>query len=193
VARLRGKKSLTLIIAILVVGLVIVGGYFFAKGASTPVTVSTTSTSNQAAQASTSSTDTVAASTSSSSSAPAVDPTTLDTIDVQPLGITVSYTKGTPGFAFDIQKTADQTQYVEFTSTNLVGTKCTDDQGLFATIIKNPSSTEDQATLTATTKVGSDTYGLSLASDDCTGNAALLTTYQTGFKNGFSSLKALAQ
>lgn len=125
------------------------------------------------------------------SQTPVADPATLSSVDVAPLGITVSYTKGTPGFEYTVDKTADNTQYVEFTSTDLVGTKCTDDEGLIASIIENPTSTENQTTISQTIKVGSNTYGLSLASPGCTANTDLLTQYQAGFKDGFSSLKAL--
>ena len=191
---IRSKKSLILISIILGVALVVVGGFVFAKSMTTPTKVATTNVPDQTTKDTTTETDaTHSQSSVAASTTPAVDPSTLNSIDVQPLGITVSYTKGTPGFAFDVQKTANQTQYVEFTSTDLVGTKCTNDQGIFATIIKNPTSTEDKTTLTATTKVGSDTYGLSLTSADCTSNTDLLATYQTGFKNGFSSLKAIAE
>jgi hypothetical protein len=194
VAKTQGKKSLILITIVLGIALVVViGGFLFAKSASTPTKVPTTVTSDQSATNTTTETDATDPNTAATTKTPAVDPSTLSSIDIQPLGITVSYTKGTPGFAFDIQKTADQTQYVEFTSTDLVGTKCTNDQGVFATIIKNPTSSEDQTTLTATTKVGNDTYGLSLASADCTSNTDLLSTYQTGFKNGFASLKVITQ
>jgi len=122
---------------------------------------------------------------------PAVDPTTLSSIDITPLGISVFYTKGIPGFEFTAKRTANQTQYVEFTSSDLIGAKCTDDAGLIVSIIKNPSSTEDQATISQTVKVGDDSYGLSLAGKGCTSNADLLDRYQTAFTNGFPSLKAL--
>ena len=122
--------------------------------------------------------------------APAVDLASLNSIAVEPLGVTVYYTKGTPAFDFAIKKAADRTEYVEFTAPSLVGTKCTDDQGLFASIIKNPS-TNDAQTISQTTKVGGDTYGLSLAGASCADDAALLVQYQDGFKAGFSSLAAL--
>ena len=119
------------------------------------------------------------------------DPATLTSVAIEPLGITVFYTKGTPGFDFSIKRAANKTQYVEFTSTDLVGTKCTNDEGLIASIIKNPSSNEDQATISQTIKLGSDTYGLSLAGKGCTSNAALLDEYQSAFRDGFSSLSTM--
>lgn len=121
---------------------------------------------------------------------PTVDPSTLNSIDVEPLGVTVFYSKGTPGFQFSVLRAADNTQYAQFTSPDLVGTKCTDDEGVFASIIKDPSENDAQ-TINQTVKVGDDTYGLSLASAGCTSDTELLTTYQNGFKNGFSNLKSL--
>jgi hypothetical protein len=122
---------------------------------------------------------------------PVVDPATLSKVDIEPLAITVFYTKGTPGFDFTIKRSADRTQYVEFSSPNLVGTKCTNDEGVFASIIKNPTATEDQTTFVQKKSVGSDTYGLSLAGKSCTSDESLLDTYQTAFSQGYSQLKAM--
>jgi|GEM_PF-1088016 len=122
---------------------------------------------------------------------PTVDPANLSFVDIEPLGIAVAYTEGTPGFEFTIKRTANQTQYIEFTSPDLVGTKCTDDDGLIVSIIKDPSSSEDRATIDQTVTVGDDTYGISLASNSCTKNAELLDRYQRAFIEGFPSLKLL--
>jgi hypothetical protein len=122
---------------------------------------------------------------------PTVDPATLSFVDIEPLGIAIAYTKGTPGFEFTIKRTANQTQYIEFTSSDLVGTKCTDDDGLIVSIIKNPSSNEDRTTIDQTVAVGDDTYGISLASSGCTKNAELLDQYQKAFIEGFPSLKPI--
>jgi hypothetical protein len=123
--------------------------------------------------------------------APVVDPATLNSIDIEPMAISVFYTKGVPGFEFSVKRTADRTEYVEFSSPDLVGTKCTNDSGVFASIIKNPAASEDQTTLSQKTTVGSDTYGLSLAGENCTSDSELLKEYQTAFANGFSQLKAM--
>ncbi|MBC7459699.1 hypothetical protein H7200_03245 [Candidatus Saccharibacteria bacterium] len=124
------------------------------------------------------------------SETPTVDPATLSSVDIEPLGLTVSYTKGVPGFDFSVKRTASSTQYVEFSSAELIGTKCTDDEGLFASIIKNPSAAENQ-TVSQTVTVGGATYGLSLPAQGCTSNPTLLSEYQAAFKNGFPSLKTL--
>lgn len=192
-ARLRSKTGLFVTIVILGIVLVIVGAIVLTKKPQDTSTTTTTDTSKTTSPAKDTTTETDAANESSTPTqtpVTTVDPETLTSIDIEPLGITVFYSKGTPGFEFSVLKTADQTQYVEFTSSDLVGTKCTDDQGAFASIIKNPSSNEAQTT-SQTVKVGNDTYGLSLASAGCTSNADLLNQYQEGFKNGFSSLKAL--
>ncbi len=120
------------------------------------------------------------------------DPAIFSSIDVSPMAITVYYTKGVPGFQFRVYRTPNGTQYVEFSTDELVGTKCTDDEGVFASIIENPSDVESQ-TLSATTKVGDATYGLSLSNDTCTSDSSLLAEYQTAFKDGFSSLRALEE
>ena len=185
--KMQRRKRLIVIIIVLAIGFVVALGLLI-KQFQRPTPVSTPAISKQ----STPSTDTkpIKPDTSPVTTAPTVDPLTLNSIDIQPMAITVYYSKGTPGFEFTVLKTGDKTQYVQFTSPKLVGTKCTNDQGVFASIIKNPSVNETQ-TIVQMVKVGDDTYGLSLASASCTDNSDLLTQYQTGFKNGFSNLKAL--
>jgi hypothetical protein len=192
-ARTQNKTRLIVSIVVVVVALITVGGIGFLKNSSKPAPTPTADTSKQAAitnDASNTKSDTTDPAKTTTPSTVA-DPDTLASVDVEPLGVTVFYAKGTPGFEFAIKKTASQTQYVEFTSSDLVGTKCTDDNGLFASIIKNPSSNEDQSTITQTVKVGNDSYGLSLAGKGCTSDADLLAQYQAAFTSGFSSLKAL--
>jgi hypothetical protein len=177
---------------VLAVVVLVIGVMLLVKKPQQPSKVATPDTSKQTTPAKDTATNTDTAKTDATSGTPGpvVDPATLNSIDIEPLAITVFYSKGTPGFEFTVLKTADKTQYIQFTSPNLIGTKCTNDQGAFASIIKNPSSNEIQTT-TQTVNVGSDSYGLSLASTSCTSNTDLLTEYQTGFKNGFSNLKAL--
>lgn len=188
---MQSKRSFIVTIIVLVIVLLIVGAVVLAKKMNQPSTTDTTNTSKQATPTKDSATDTTDTS-SPTADAPtsAADPDTLTSVDIEPFGVTVFYSKGTPGFEFTVLKTANQTQYVQFTSSDLVGTKCTNDQGEFASIIKNPSTDESQTT-SQTVKVGNDTYGLSLASAGCTSNPDLLAQYQAGFKNGFASLKAL--
>ncbi len=124
----------------------------------------------------------------STEQAPALDPATVATIDITQLGITVSYVKGVGGFEYVVKRTPGGSQYVEFRNESLKGTKCTDDQGAFASIIENPTSS-DAATLTEKKTVGSTEYGLSLAADSCTSNTELLKRYQDSFKSAFSLLK----
>jgi type III secretory pathway component EscV len=187
--KIKSKRGLIVTIIVLAVVLLVVGAVVLTKKSSKP----SADTSNQATTTKDTTTETDATDTDSSATNttnPVVDSDTLTSVDVAPLGVTVFYSKGTPGFEFTVLKTADQTQYAQFTSSDLVGTKCTNDQGEFASIIKDPSSSEAQTT-SQTVKVGTDTYGLSLASTGCTSNSDLLAQYQTGFKNGFASLKAL--
>ncbi len=118
-------------------------------------------------------------------------PEEVATIDIPSLAITVSYKKGVGGFEYRVGRAAAGTQYVEFSNATLIGTKCTNDRGVFASIIKNPTAS-DQATISQTTKVADDVYGLSLAGASCTSDAASFSSYQSAFKDGFSLLKALS-
>lgn len=119
---------------------------------------------------------------------PALDTSTVGTIDITPMGITASYVKGIGGFEYAVLRTPSGTQYVEFRSPSLVGTKCTDDAGAFASILANPQS-DESATLTKTTTIDGTKYGLSLASSTCTSDTAKLKAYQDSFSDAFSLLK----
>jgi len=188
----QGKAGLIITIVILGLTVLVVGAIAFWQSAGRGSDEKATETTETTSQEETA-TDTPAKTEETETPAPVsdVDPATLSSIDIEAMSITVFYTKGLPGFEYVIKKTADNTQYIEFTAPQLVGTKCTDDTGSFATIIKNPISPENQSTISATTKVGNDTYGLSLAGKNCTPDEALLDKYQTAFSNGFSSLKAM--
>lgn len=122
---------------------------------------------------------------------PQIDPNTVTTIDVAPLGIVVTYGKSLPGFSFEVKRSAAGTQYAEFSSQRLVGTKCTDDTGVFASIIKNPSDVEAQTTISKKKVIESTTYGLSLSGDQCASNVTLLKEFQTSFSDNFSTLKKI--
>ena len=191
-AKTQGKKKLIVIIAVVVAILLVVGAIYAKRQSQvTNETITNTTAQTDAKDdASLTETDDDTASTAETPDVPAVDPETLSSIAIESLGVTVYYSKGTPGFEYMINRTADSTQYADFTSADLVAGKCTDDKGLFVSIIKNPAS-ESQTSISQTVKVGDDTYGLSLTGSNCTDNAELLTQYQTGFKNGFSSLSAL--
>ena len=106
------------------------------------------------------------------------------------MSITVSYVKGVGGFEFEVHRTPSGTQYVDFKSSDLVGTKCTDDEGIFATILESPGS-DEQATLTKTIKLDGTTYGLSLAATTCTSDTTKLSAYQQSFNDAFSLLKKM--
>jgi len=123
--------------------------------------------------------------------ASALDPSTVSTIDIQPLDLTVSYVKGIPGFEYQILRTAQGTKYAELTNEAIKGTKCTDDTGVFASIIVSPGDAE-APTLDAKTVVEGTTYGLSLASNTCTNNQELLDKFQSSFSSAFSLLKKMA-
>ncbi|MDB5161530.1 MAG: hypothetical protein JWM52_38 [Candidatus Saccharibacteria bacterium] len=190
----KGKNRSGLIVTIIVLGLVLAvfATILIIQNVNKPKTTDTTSvdktsTSSTSTDKPPETTDDTTAETPSAT----VDPTTLSSIDVEPLSITVFYTKGAGAFEFAVKRTADRTQYVEFSAPELVDTKCTDDTGVFASIIVNPSSNMDETTIAQKTTVGSNTYALTLAGKNCASDQKLLTQYQDAFKNGFSSLKAM--
>ena len=191
-AKEQSKKGLIVSTVVLGLALLVAIGFVVSQNLSKTSKVETT---NQVATTTTEDNTAEASKTESSekpsSSVQEVDESTLSSLDIEPLSITVFYTKGVPGFEYTIERTSDQTQYVQFTSPELVGTKCTDDKGAFVSIVKNPTSAEDKTTIKETRKVGSSTYGLSLNGKNCTKDEALLEKYQTAFTNGFSRLKEL--
>jgi hypothetical protein len=190
-AKRQGKNGLIVTIIALGLTLVIVGTIVFLQN------LNKQQVEDQSQSVETTETETPAETTPEEETvvdeveAPVVDPATLNSIDIEPMAISVFYAKGVPGFEFAVKRTADRTEYVEFSSPELVGTKCTNDSGVFASIIKNPAASEDQTTLSQKTTVGSDTYGLSLAGENCTSDTELLAEYQAAFTNGFSQLKAM--
>ncbi|MES2630342.1 MAG: hypothetical protein V4611_00075 [Patescibacteria group bacterium] len=119
-----------------------------------------------------------------------IDPEQVSTVSIEPMTIVVSYMKGVGGFDFQVSRNANGTQYVQFSNAELAGTKCTNDEGVFASIIESPTS-DETATLTKTTTVDGTTYGLSLAESTCTSNAELLKQYQNAFSEPFSLLKKM--
>lgn len=192
----NGRSGLLVTIAVVAVTLLAVGGFVFWQSqqpnAADEAAVETTNT--EEAAPSVDEEVVVDETTPGIDSVPddvVADPASLSSIDIEPLGVAVLYTKGIPGFEFAVKRTASGTQYVEFSAPELVGTKCTDDQGVFLSIVKNPSGNEDDSTITSETKVGSDTYGLALSGNNCTSDQALFAQYQTAFSNGFSSMRPL--
>lgn len=121
---------------------------------------------------------------------PTLDPASVSTVAIDSLGVSVSYVKGVPGFAYAISQSGGGTQFAAFSSEQLIGTKCTDDTGVFATIVKNPQQA-DRATLTSTKTVADTVYGLSLPSATCTSDATLFAQYQAAFKDAFGLIKPL--
>lgn len=121
---------------------------------------------------------------------PEIDPASVSAIDSAPLGVTVSYVRGVPGFEFQVKRTAASTQYVDFSSEELVGSKCTEDEGVFATILKNPTA-DESATLTTKKTLNENIYGLALPEATCTGDAELFARYQSAFEDAFGLLAEL--
>lgn len=119
-----------------------------------------------------------------------LDPASVATVDVEPLDLTVSYVRGVPGFSFTVLRTQSGTEYVEFQNEDLAGTRCTNDEGAFASVIVGPSE-QDIATLAQTITLDETVYGLSLPDDTCTDDEALFAQYQSSFSDAFSLLSKL--
>lgn len=191
-AKGQGKTGLIVTIVSLALTLVVVSTIAILSNLNRPAVTNDAANTNETNTEETKNEETKPAEeTEDQPTEPAVDPATLSSVDIEPMSITVFYTKGTPGFDFVIKRSADRTQYVEFSSPNLVGTKCTNDEGVFASIIKNPTDSQAQTIFAQKKTVGSDEYGLSLAGKNCTSDEALLDTYQKAFTQGFSQLKAV--
>ena len=127
--------------------------------------------------------------TESPEALPALD--TVSSIVVTQMGIEVYYVKGIEGFEYTIERTAGGTEYVQFSNSRLVGTKCTGDVGAFASIVKNPTETENATTIVKKVNVNGNTYGLSLVGSNCTADQPLLSSYQKSFQDAFGLIKEL--
>lgn len=121
---------------------------------------------------------------------PTIDPSKVGSLDIPPMSITVSYVKGIKGFEYEVLRTPSGTRYVEFRNTDLIGTKCTDDEGTFASILESPKA-DESSTLKQKITVDGTEYGLSLAASDCTSDPDLLMRYQQSFTDAFSLLKKM--
>jgi hypothetical protein len=191
-AKGQGKTGLIVTIIVLGLTLIVVSAIVLLNRSNGPAVTNQTDTSDQSdADDLPAQEETPTETPTDETTEPTVDPATLSSIDIEPLEITVYYTKGLPGFEFAVKRTSSGTEYIEFSASQLVGTKCTDDIGLFAIIVKNPGSEEDNSTITHTVTVGGNTYGLSLTGANCTSDTDLLKQYQSAFVNGLSSLKEM--
>lgn len=120
--------------------------------------------------------------------ADALDPDTVGVIDIEPAGISVSYIKGVGGFQYQVLRSSDGRKYVELKNESLIGTKCENDTGVFASIVEAPNESE-KTTVSKTTSVDDVEYGLSVASPTCTNDQELLERYQEAFVKPFTLLK----
>jgi len=199
----KGKRTIITALAVLVVLLVLIGTIALIRGLNqdkTDTTAQKTSSSNTEAADDPSKDSTQAAdpanpdastdTNTDSTENPAPDPATVNTIDIAPMTITVSYVKGIGGFDYQVLRTTNGTRYVEFSSSELAGTKCTNDIGVFASILADPD-TNESTTLTKTTTVDGTKYGLSLEPATCTSNTDKLQAYQKSFSDAFILLKKM--
>lgn len=195
-ARNKKKRSLIIVVIILAVLLVTISAIAILnamkgkeKDPFTQKEQSTSSTSDtkDTTDSSKPSTDDTKTDTPDSD-ADKLDPATVATITVEPMGLIVSYVKGAGGFSYEVSRTTDGRRLVSFSSEELVGTKCTDDAGVFVSILQSPNENE-KATVSKTVDVDGVTYGLSIASNTCTSDSASLKAYQDSFSRAFSLLK----
>lgn len=195
----RSKKTLVIGGIILAVVLLIVGTIvllnMFNSGKSDPYKQESISSQQETTPEPTENTNTPVkdedkATPTEDTDASTLDPDTVKTVDVVPMSLTVSYVKDIGGFEYAVMRTSSGTQYAEFSTPELVGTKCTDDEGVFASIIQDPSA-NDSSTLSKTVTVDGTKYGLSLADETCTKDPTLLKQYQKAFSDAFTMLKKL--
>lgn len=190
----KRKSKTGLIVTIIILGITVlaVGGFALWQNLNKqPAVDNSAENSNSEPADDTPASDTPSDDVPADPAVPTVDPSTLSSVNIEPMKIVVYYSKGVGGFDFAVKRTADRTEYVEFSTSALVGTKCTGDEGSIASIIKDPSSPEDKTTISQTKDLNGTTYGLSLTGKNCTGDVALLEKYQTAFSNGFSQLKVM--
>lgn len=196
-AQKKGRKALVTAVAVLIVLLALIGTIAVIKAIAGKDS-STQTTSEEAADTSKKSTseestapdDSENSTSNQTSSNTALDPATVATIDIPAMEITVSYVKGIGGFEYEILRASGGTRSVEFRNASLVGTKCTNDLGTFASILENPT-TDELAIVSQKTTVEDTLYGLSLADATCTTNPELLAKYQKSFSDAFYLLKKM--
>jgi len=190
-AHKKSRRTLYIVIGVLVVVILAIGIVAFVRSLTPPSTSepeqSSPDTSRQT-ETPAETEETPAPSVPEDDSADvSIDPARVSTTEIEPMMINVAYIKGIDGFDFQILRNPNGTKYVQFSSESLVGTKCTDDAGVFASIIENPTA-DERGTLTKTTTVDGTTFGLSLADEACTNNSELLKQYQQSFSEPFSLL-----
>ncbi len=189
---LRRRKRIAVTVASLVAGLVLVAGFIWVvthpyssidlSNAGQP---SSPSTSQPSSGSSTKdSTESPATTTPTQPNPPAPDPSTIKNLTITQWGVVLGYDRTLPGMSYLIKRTGAGTQYVSLMYDGLIGDKCTGDQGEFASIIKDPTNADSTA-LINTVKLGSDTYGLALPDNACTGDVALFTQFQNSMKTNF--------
>lgn len=188
-----GRKKLFIVLAVVLALLVIAISTLVIKSfaTSTPSEAPSSTTETKPSVSETAgSTDRTPATSEEAKEEPEINPELVSTVVIEPMALSVPYLKAAGGFSFVVLRAAGGTQYVQFSSPSLIGTKCTNDEGVFATIIEAPSS-DEALTLAKTVSVDGTTYGLSLADTTCTADTELLKQYQEAFSQPFASLKKM--
>jgi cytoskeletal protein RodZ len=195
----KGKRVLVATISVVAIVVFAIGTFIVIRAVNTnnDPYIEQTNTSQDKTDQSTSTPDEANAQDESETNAidetttqSSLDPATVGAIDVSTMTITVSYVKGIGAFEFAVLRAQNGTRYVEFRSSELIGTKCTNDMGTFISIIASPTE-DEKATLTKTTSVDGTEYGLSLSDATCTSDSTKLQKYQQSFSDAFSLLEKM--
>lgn len=191
-AGLKAKKSLYMITAVLLALILLVVAFVLIRSQGSTPAYDTTEVSLRDDPEVPGGTNNTAISTvpEDTTNETAIDPEQVSTTTIEPMAIIVSYMKGIEGFEYSVERNPNGTQYVQFSSPRLVGTKCTNDKGVFASIIEKPTE-DESATLNKKTTVSGTLYGLSLADASCTPDEAMLKEYQDAFSTPFTLLKKM--
>ncbi len=187
-----GKRTLYIILAVLFALIVVVAVFVFVRSQSTtPASDATESVTKDEPQVPDEAKNTeTSALAEPKTEETTIDPELVSVATIEPMAIEVAYLKGIEGFEFAVLSNPNGTKYVQFISPKLVGSKCTNDTGVFASIIEEPTENE-AATLTKKISVKDTTYGLSLTDSSCTNDEALLKQYQDAFSTPFTLLKKM--
>lgn len=192
-AQKKGKRTLYIVIGVLAIAVLAIGIVAFVRSlepASPSEPQQSSPSEDQPSQKPANTNESTATPSDESTNQPVIDPERVSTTDIEPMMITVAYIKGINGFDFQILRNPNGSKYVQFSSPSLVGTKCTNDTGVFASIIENPTA-DERGTLSKTTVVDGTTFGLSLADESCTNNSEELKQYQASFSEPFTLLKKM--
>jgi hypothetical protein len=118
-----------------------------------------------------------------------IEKTSPKIVLISEFNLAVQYGKDMPNISYDIETTDMGTRYANLKNDLLVGDICAEDEGFIAQIIKNPSDTENQASVVEKITIGEDTYGLVLSGANCASDTDLLSRFQNSLKTNFKNTR----